>query len=55
MLTIQQMKDLYNEIAPRLTNYLVANGESYESAKDEISRNSGKSFLVLYGIQIKSE
>jgi RNA polymerase sigma-70 factor (ECF subfamily) len=34
MLTIQQMKDLYNEIAPRLTNYLVANGESYESAKD---------------------
>ena len=34
MITEQQMKDLYEEIAPRVTNYLVANGETYETAKD---------------------
>lgn len=34
MITESQMQDLYNNIAPRLTNYLVANGENYEYACD---------------------
>ena len=29
MITEQQMKGLYEEIAPRVTNYLVANGWKY--------------------------
>ena len=34
MITEKQMQDLYNQIAPRLTNYLIANGENYEYACD---------------------
>jgi RNA polymerase sigma-70 factor (ECF subfamily) len=34
MITKEQMTQYYNQIAQKLTNYLVANGESYESACD---------------------
>ena len=34
MITQKEMSAYYNQIAPKLTNYLVANGESYESACD---------------------